>query len=279
MATSTASLGASEVAAALGLSPWTSPYELWARKTGRLTTQKESNALDAGIRLEPAILDWAESVIGRIDRHVEAEIDGTPIVTHPDGLTGDGSPVEAKTSGITGPLYGTWGEEWSDEIPEHYLVQCLVQLEATGGEACFVPALLGGRGFTMFRVPSSPELQREIVDRACTWFRDHVEADRPPELTTPPPLAVLKKMRREPGSRVEIDSELVERWLEAKERAKEAQRQADELQAAVIAALGDAEAGELPDGRLVTYYEQFRKGYTVEDTTFRVLRIKKGARK
>lgn len=279
MATSTVALGASEVAAALGLSPWTSPYELWARKTGRLTTCKESDALEAGTRLEPAIIDWAESVIGRIERPVEAAIDGTPIVTHPDGLTEGRCPVEAKTSGITGPLYGTWGEAWTDEIPEHYLVQCLVQLEATGGEACFVPALLGGRGFTMFRVPSSPEIQREIVERACTWFRKHVEADRPPELTVPPPLTVLKKLRRDPGRTVEIDPELVERWLEAKERAKEAQRSADELQAAVIAALGDAEAGELPDGRVVTYYEQFRKGYWVDDTTFRVLRIKKGARK
>jgi len=279
MATSTVALGASEVAAALGLSPWTSPYELWARKTGRLIVQKESDALDAGTRLEPAIIDWAESVIGRIERPVEASIDGTPIVTHPDGLTDSGCPVEAKTSGITGPLYGTWGEEWSDEIPEHYLVQCLVQLEATKADVCHVPALLGGRGFVMYRVPSNRDVQQAIVERAVNWFEYHVIGDRPPELTAPPPLNVLKKLRRDPGRTVEIDQELVERWQEAKERAKEAQRQADELQAAVIAALGDAEAGELPDGRLVTYYEQFRKGYTVEDTTFRVLRVKKGARK
>ena len=279
MSTVTETLGASEVAAALGLSPWTSPWELWARKTGRLTEPKESEALDAGVRLEPVVIKWAEQYLGPIQRGVEAAIQGTPIVTHPDGLTRDGQPVEAKTSGVVGQIVGHWGEPGSDEIPEYYLVQCLVQLEATKADVCHVPALLGGRGFVMYRVPSNRDVQQAIVERAVNWFEYHVIGDRPPELTAPPPLNVLKKLRRDPGRTVEIDQELVERWQEAKERAKEAQRQADELQAAVIAALGDAEAGELPDGRLVTYYEQFRKGYTVEDTTFRVLRVKKGARK
>ncbi len=271
-----ATLGASEVAAVLGLSPWVTPYEVWARKTGRLTEHKQSDALDAGVRLEPIVLDWAESQLGPIDRRVEAVIDGTPIVTHPDGLTKAGEPVEAKTSGIVGPVYGHWGEAGTDEIPEHYLVQCLVQLEATRASVCHVPALLGGRGFVLFAVPAHAALQSEIVDRACQWWRQHVKADRPPEASTPPPLSVLKRLRRQPNKTVPLDAELVERWLCAKQRLKAATEEADEAQAALIAALGDAEAGELNDGRVVTYFEQHRKGYVVQDSTFRVLRITKG---
>ena len=279
MSTVAVSLGASEVAAALGLSPWTSPWELWARKTGRLTEEKESDALEAGTLLESAVLDWFASRIEVTARGVEASIPGTPIVTHPDAMTYAGNPVEAKTSGIVGPIYGEWGEPGTDQIPEYYLIQCLVQLEATKGQVCYVPALLGGRGFVLYRVPANTDVQQAIVERAVNWFEYHVLGDRPPELTTPPPLNVLKKLRREPKKVVPVELDLIDRWLVAKERAKEAQKEADMLQAEVIAALGDAEAGELPDGRMVTYYEQFRKGYVVEDTTFRVLRVTKGARK
>lgn len=274
MSVITQALGASEIAAILGLSPWTTAYEIWARKTGRLVEDKQSKAIEAGRRLEEAVLDWAEEHLGPIQRCVECLIPGTPIVCHPDGLTQDHQPVEAKTSGITGPLYGEWGEPGTDEIPDYYLVQALVQLEATKGDLCYVPALLGGRGFQLFRVLANKALQAEIIERALHWWREHVEKDKPPQQTTPPPLEVLKRLRRTPKKTVEIAAELVEAWLQAKQQARQAAQAADEAQAALIAALGDAEAGLLPDGRMVTYFEQFRKGYVVTDTTFRVLRIR-----
>lgn len=276
---SSTSIGASEIAAVLGLSPWASPYEIWARKTGRIESHKSSDAIDAGKRLERVVLDWAEDVLGPIRREIEAPIDGTPILTHPDGITHDGRPVEAKTSGIAGPLYGEWGEPETDQIPDYYLVQALMQIAATEADLCFVPALLGGRGFSLYRVPANKALQREIIERVCTWWDRHVVRDEPPEMTAPPPLSIMKRLRREPGKSVDLDPGLVETWLSAKERAKQAAKEEEEAQAAVLAALGDAEAGTLPDGREVTYFEQFRKGYVVEECRFRVLRVRKGGKR
>ena len=271
----TAFLGASDVAAALGLSPWTTPYELWARKTGRLTEPADGESLRVGTALEPELLAWAEKQLGPLQKAPEVPLEGTPIVTHPDALTEEGDPVECKTTGVVGPVYGQWGEPGTDQIPEYYLVQCLVQLAATGGQVCHVPVLLGGQGFRMYQVPRHEELQQQIIERACRWWEAHVVADQPPESSEPPPLSVLKRLRREPEKVIQLErTDLVEAWLEAKERAREAQKAAEAAQAALVAALGDAEAAELPDGRQVTYFEQKRREYVVPAGSFRVLRIR-----
>lgn len=52
--------GASEVAAVLGQSPYSTPWEVWARKTGRVDAPSLDDvpAVEAGIELEPSILTW-----------------------------------------------------------------------------------------------------------------------------------------------------------------------------------------------------------------------------
>lgn len=49
-------IGASEVAPAMGLSPHKTPYRWWAERTGRLDRAPPSTAMDLGTRLEPLLL-------------------------------------------------------------------------------------------------------------------------------------------------------------------------------------------------------------------------------
>lgn len=268
-------LGATDVAAVLGLSPWRTPYEVWAEKTGRLEARPASEAMDAGLRLETVVLAWAERTLGPICPGGEVALPGTPIVCHPDARTREGQPVEAKTSGIVGPLHGEWGEEGTDDIPAVYVVQALVQLAACDADCCHVPALLGGRGFRLYRVEANEAVQQEIIERTSFWWDAHVVRDTPPANQGPPPLDVLRRVRRESGKRVPLAAKLVDAWLLAKQRAAEAAEAEELARAAVIAALGDAEIGELPDGRIVAYREQHRRAFSVPESTFRVLRVKK----
>lgn len=56
-----AHIGASEVAALFEASPWLTRFELWHRKNGTVATPEfgGNNRVEAGIRLERAVLDWA----------------------------------------------------------------------------------------------------------------------------------------------------------------------------------------------------------------------------
>lgn len=268
-------LGASDIPAILRLSPWRTPWDVWAEKTGRIEPNRDNDAIRAGTALEKAVLELASRELGPILPGGEFAIPGTPVIAHPDGLTEAKEPVEAKTTGITGPVQGTWGEPGTDQVPDYYLVQCLVQLEATKAELCHLPALIGTVGLRIYRIPAVKPVQERIIELAIAWWRKHVEKDTPPEDCVPP-LDVVKRLRRQPGRLVVLDSaELVDSWQKAKEELARAQREKDELEAKLLAALGDAEGASLPDGRMLTFYEQKRKAYTVPESRYRVLRVLK----
>jgi len=287
-------LGATDLAAILGVDPYRSAWDVWAEKTGRVERAEASPAAEAGSRFEAGVLSWAEERLGKLDRRgTERRVDGTPILVHVDAIVAaTREPVEAKTAGLFGPLHGQWGAEGTDEIPDQYLIQCQAHLMATGADVCHVAAFLGGRGYVLYQVHRHEQLQEVIAERALAFWRDHVEADEPPEAR--PNLQVAKLLKRMPEKVADFGTdgqELVERWLQARDQRREAEKLEQEAQAALLAALGDAEAARLPDGRLLTFLEQKSRRidtkrlkethpevaaeFTVE-TTYRVLRIKKG---
>lgn len=59
-------VGGSDVAAIFGVSPWTTPLELWLIKKGRIKPQEKSNAnqLQMGHFLEPIAAYWYEQLSG-----------------------------------------------------------------------------------------------------------------------------------------------------------------------------------------------------------------------
>lgn len=277
-------LGASEVTAILGLSPWKSAYQVWLEKTGRVPPWEGNDATRAGQRLERAVLDQAEEDLGPLERNVVVPAVGLdcPLTATLDAwATHRDEVVEAKTSGIVGPVYGEWGEEGSDIIPQAYLVQVAVQMLCTEAELAHVYALLGGRGIIRFRVARDEEVIDAIADQCARWWHRHIDQGIEPKLSEPLPLEIVKRLRREPNKTIDLAEDAlasVQRWEAAKDIANSAKKTAEAAQSELLMFLGDAEAGTLPDGRVLRYGEQYRKAYEVAASTYRVLRITKGAR-
>lgn len=61
-------VGGSDVAAIFGVSPWTTPLELWNIKKGRMKPPKKANAnqLEMGHLLEPIAAHWYAKKTGNI---------------------------------------------------------------------------------------------------------------------------------------------------------------------------------------------------------------------
>jgi predicted phage-related endonuclease len=224
---------------------------MWAEKTGRLksedisTISSRRNAATIGTMIEAALLAHYASThpeVGVEYEDTEFAVPDTPIVAHLDGLIlPERSPLEIKTSGIVGRVYGDWGES-GDEVPEWVLVQVMTQIAAVGAKRGVVYALLGGRGIVTYEIGRHDGIIDRIIE-AVNEFWAHVKSDTPPG---PPPLdgALLRKLRREQGRVMEADDELlkkVQAWRDARDARREAERVEERLQNEILAAMGESE--------------------------------------
>lgn len=283
-------IGSSDMAAILGLSKWKNAYDVWLDKTRKVDDEDiQSEAAEAGTIFEPGVINWAEKELGPLDRNVEIIVAEFHLIDHLDAQKIDGKePVEAKTAGLFGPLSEDWGEGGTDELPDSYIVQCHHHMICTNKEICYVPAFLGGRGFVMFHVNKDQTIADTVMEAALDFW-DHVEADDPPANIVPS-VEFVKRLKRIPDKVVDLDPDLVTVYDEAKDKIKWAEAIKDDAYAALITALGDAEAGLLPDGSMMTFFEQARKDIDkkrlkeempeiaakyMKESRFRVLRHKK----
>lgn len=84
---------------------------------------------------------------------------------------------------------------------------------------------------------------------------------------------IAKRLRRTTGKQAEVDRDLALAVVTQRKAMKAQKEAVDAAEAALLLALGDAEYGVF-DGGTLTYTETHRKAYSVEETTFRQLRIK-----
>ena len=290
-------LGSSDMACILGVSPYGNAFDIWLSKTDRLEPEQREKAwLEAGTVLEPGVLRWAEGELGPIRTQQEdgsalfRKAQGFPLGSHADGeRISNEEPVEGKTAGIFGPILEPYGEPGTDELPDRIIIQAHVHMLCWEKDICWVPVLLGGKGFVMYHVKWDDVIMGEIQDKSLDFWEEFVEKDiAPPDVMPSYPIA--KRMKREPGKTVPLKAVLVLNWQNATESLKLAKDIKEAAEAEMLAALGDADRGEYGDGLFVTYYEQSKRYVTASElrdaypdiyaqlekiSTFRVARIKK----
>lgn len=269
-------LGSSDMAAVLGLSPHQTAYDVWAVKTGRMPEIEANAAMELGNILEPSVIDHAETLYGNLIRNQYRSVkgEGVPIGANVDALiVQSGEPIEAKTVGILNRSNEHWGEPLSDEVPDRVIVQATVHMLCTEQELCYVHALIAGRGFVPYVVRRDDVVVDVIKETAVKFWNEFVLTDTPPANSLPTAVTI-QKMRRTPDLVVPVRAVLVNRWQRLSSIKGKIEKKHKAAQIELLAAIGDAEAGECELG-LVTYLEQERKEYTVAASKYRVARFKK----
>lgn len=270
-------LGSSDMAGILGLDPFRSAYDIWCEKTGRLddSERKETACMTRGNFLEAAILAWFEQSIGKSitrNQYRSAKNEGIPIGTNIDAIINEGGfPVEAKSVGSYSNE--VWGEPGTDLVPDRVIIQCHVHMIATDTLFCFVPVYLPYRDFAQFTVPCNTDLKNIICEAAINFWENNVRKDIAPDAA--PSIDVVKRIRRQPNKTVDIAQTLIDAYIKAQQAESAATKAKDAAQAAILAVMDDAEGAVSDKGQKVTYFEQVRKGYVVEESSYRVLRFPK----
>ena len=165
-------LGASDLPALLGLSPWAKPFDLWEEKTGRREPRGGNTQTMRGHRLEPVAADWYAEVTGeklaKVNRTVR-DLRWPHLFCHPDRrVVGKRKGVEIKTS---------W-REW-DDLPLRVRAQVQAQLGLTGWDEIDV-ALMTFETLRIYPVARDDAEIEAMFEYAERWWTRHVDGDEPP---------------------------------------------------------------------------------------------------
>lgn len=178
-------IGGSDAAAAVGLSPYMSPLELWMIKTGRDADLPKPDPDDTtdpvywGTLLEPVVAAAYTKQTGRRVRRINA------VLRHPSipwmlanidreviGAA-DVSILECKTAGEFGARL------WREGVPEYVQIQVQHQLAVTGKHAADVAVLLCGQTLEVHRIVRDDALITQLIELEAAFWH-YVDTDTPP---------------------------------------------------------------------------------------------------
>lgn len=267
------SIGSSDIAAILGIHPSLSAADVWATKMFDVEDHEHKpDWFEVGDALEPGIVQWVADQLGQGVEQSPETIRKEPIFhANLDGRLDDGNLVEAKTGNSEG-----WGEPGTDEVPAHVMAQVQWQMFLADAEITYVGAALAsdyGIRLRLYEVRRDEKIITALRQRAVDWWETHITQHQRPG-DTPPKLELLKRVRREPGSRVHVDEMLIEAYVQADRDQKKANAAVKRAKAALIEAMKEGES-TMSDKYEVTYLSQSRKESVIKASTFRVLRYKR----
>lgn len=236
-------VGSSEAPAAIGLSPYLTPLQLYLIKRGEAPPVKETMTMRFGNAVEPFILDEFRRA------HPDMQLVASPdtmrrgvMLAHLDAWQPGAANVQIKTARTR----NGWGEPGTDQVPTHYLIQVQAEMLVAGVSVTFIPVLFGGADYDEFVVEADRELQ-EMVEAGVEEFWQKVQRAEPP-----PPVSfadVVAKYGRVSQARVvKADSDTVSTVYELRMlRDKIADLEAREEAARAKVMLAMAEADTLAD--------------------------------
>ena len=281
------SIGASDSAAILGVSPFATELDIHASKVLPVEKREESEHLKWGRRLEGVIAaGYAEDTGRRIldpgpYTIKRRDFDGVPLSCTLDyqqyagpvsGDPKDNPPgvLEIKNTA------GFMDHNWNEGIPLYYEIQIQHQMAVMDWGWGTVCVLVGGSKLHYHDVEPNGEFVRKLM-AACARFWRCVEAREEPAPTARDkrPLELLHP--DDSGDVIALPPEAEELILAKDEAKGDIKAREDDkalIENKLRALLGNATFGELPNGMRASWKNQKTKGYTVvhKERTNRILR-------
>lgn len=270
-------IGGSDISAIMGENPYKTAYDLYHEKINPNLSDDISEHAYWGTVLEDVVAkEYAkrnnvkiqkinymirhrehEFAIANIDRAiVNPEVAGKVFIRD-DKLTTD-RLLEVKTASEY--LKKIWGEEGSDQVPDHYNLQCQWYMGITDVQKCDLALLLGGNKFRQYTITFDPELFDMMIEIAKDFWENNVLAGVEP---TPTTLANAKQKYAKslPDSTLDLSENdddniaIIDRYIELKDQAKQLENDIEQAQVALINLVGENENLAVGGEIVLTYKE------------------------
>jgi len=179
-------VGGSDAGVIAGVNNYKTKHELYLEKRGLMEAPDLSanQAVHFGNVLEDVVAqEYAERTGQKVRRnnfmlkslefpYMLANLDREVVGDTDKGL-------ECKTAGAF--MRDQWGEDGSDQVPDHYLLQVQHYMAVTGKKLFDLAVLLGGQDFRIYTIPRDETLITSLRTLEGVFWR-HVEKEEPPEI-------------------------------------------------------------------------------------------------
>ena len=248
-----AAIGGSDIGVILGLSPFTSPYALWAKRMGLIADTVKSDAMEWGNRLESAIAQ--KFADGLTDGNLLTDF-GT--YSHPERTWQRANPDGIYWTGKTWALLEvkTARDEtyWKNadgvmEVPATYRAQVNWYLDVMGLHEATVAVLFGGSRYYEFQL-TRDQFEIDLAVAKAQEFRSYLLNGTVPELTAPFTATLEAVRAQHPDIDADDAVELGDLGVNCANAIAEldaAKEKADEFKAHVLKAMGNARRGLIYD--------------------------------
>ena len=184
-------IGASDIAGILGISPWASPYSVWANKVGLVADEESTEQMEMGLDMEPAVERMFHRKTGlwvacqqELVQHPDlpwarASLDGR--VFESAGLASDDR--DASLGNYEGKTTSDSVAKWEEGVPVQYETQVQWQMFVTGAEHTWVGCLHASFGakFRVYEIHRNDDDIAFIYERVARFWTDHIVTGTPPE--------------------------------------------------------------------------------------------------
>ena len=238
-------IGGSDAAAIVGLSAYSSPYSVWADKTGRLPDKPDTEAMRQGRDLEEYVARrFTEKTGKKVRRNTAMLYNPIYPFAHADVdrmIVGENAGLECKTTSVL-DLKQFKGVEF----PEKYYAQCVHYMAVTGAECWYLAVLVFGKGFFIYTLERD-QAEIDALMAAEEAFWRHVENDTPPMVdgseATADALTVIYSESCDDSIELFGRGSVIDEYMSLKSQKKAIDERIGELENIIKSDLGDAERG------------------------------------
>lgn len=245
-------IGGSDAAAIVGLNDYSSAFEVWLDKLGRLPEKEDTEAMRQGRDLEAYVAERFSEATGKKVRRENRLIRNSKYpFAHANidrRIVGENAGLECKTTKSLNLKKFKNGE-----FPAHYYVQCMHYMAITGMEKYYLAVLVYGSGFFWYEIERDEEIINDLMQTEADFW-EMVEKEIPPEVdgsdATAGALAIYYDEPDDAPVEIVGMNGLAKEYKELKEQEKDIRNRLECIKQEFGAYLGNSTVGYTSDFKI-----------------------------
>lgn len=255
-------IGGSDAAAVVGLNQFSSPYALWAEKTGKVPGFSGNLATEVGTYLEEFVAQKFAAETGKKVRKSNQSFFNSDypwaIANIDREIVGEDAGLEIKTTSELNTKKFKGGE-----YPANYYCQCVHYLAMTGKQRWYLAVLIGNRDFRWFTIErDEAEIAALMAAEADFW--ELVKNNTPPvadgSQATTEAIKTIYAESNENTVDLTLENAALSQYIALGKQIAELEAMRDEAANKIKSFMGEAGGGEC-DGFRVSWKSSTRRTF------------------